>query len=873
MPAARCAVVLAALALVGATELAAETPIGRLGHDVEPVSQAIALDLDPRQADYTGSVDITLNVKVAVRSFRFDADALDLGKLTLTRLGKSSKPIRLQATARDGGQVEAVAKSELPTGRYNLHIDFKNNFDTRANALYRLKAGDSWYAFTQFEAVDARQAFPCWDEPSFKIPYRVTLTVPVGDAALTNTTEAAVSVHAGKRTIQFMTTRPLPSYLLAFATGPLEFVPVPGMSIPTRVVTTKGQTGLTGQAVAMTPPILAALERYIGSAYPYEKLDLIAVPEYWYGAMENPGAITFVDRALLLDPKTADDEARKRLAVDIAHELAHMWFGDLVTMAWWDDLWMNESFASWMEDKITAEVFPELNTPLDEVGATQRAMRLDSLLSTRAMRQPVLSMDSLLQSADALAYSKGSAVLRMVEDWVGPDAFRAGVISYLKAHANGIATAADVWKALSRASKKDVTAVLQPYLDQPGVPLVAVEPLPGGQVKLSQTRFLNAGAAAPQPELWQIPVALRYPAGSGTTTQRVLLTQAEQIVPLENGTAPAWIEPNAGEKGYYRWSVPSAEFTSLTAAASRVLDTRERVGLLGNASALLASGQLRGAEYVKLLEAFASDPDPDVVGGVLTGLATIRGTFFAEGRDDEFAPYVRRTLAPALARLGAEKRSGEPASVTSLRPRLLTALGDSGGDPDVLSAMEKLASAYVANPASVEPSIADVAVELSAIRGDAKLFDLYRGRFESATVPAERRRFLAGLGNFRDAALSDRALAYIFTGSLRPQEILSIPRTMAAVPAQRAKVFAWMTAHYDQIAARLPADFMVFLPRFADGCSASRVDAAQTFFSDPKHAPPGTSTELKRVAESVGDCVRLEEREGASVRQLTASSR
>ena len=762
-----------------------------------------------------------------------------------------------------------MAEQEIPKGRHILHIDFKNNFDTQANGLYRLQVQGAWYAFTQFEAIEAREAFPCWDEPAFKIAYRMTLTVPVEDAAISNTLEESVAVHEGKRTTVFKTTRPLPSYLLAVATGPFEFVTIPGTSVPARVVTTKGQSALAGEAVAMTPPILAAIERYFASKHPYDKLDLIAVPEYWYGAMENPGAITFVDRLLLHDPATVDDDAREGLAVTTAHELAHMWFGDLVTMAWWDDLWLNESFASWMEDKITAEVFPEFNVPVDEVKSAQRVMSLDSMLSTRAMRQPVVSMDSLLQSADALAYAKGSAVLHMVEAWIGPAAFRSGVQAYLKAHADGNATADDLWNALSKASKKNVRAVLVSFLDQPGVPLVTVELLPGGRAKLKQARFLNAGAAAPQAQLWRIPVALRYPNGSGSTIQRVLLAGAEQIVTLEGGTAPAWIHPNAEEAGYYRWSVPSAVFTGLAAEATGMLDTRERVGFLGNASALLSAGQLHGDDYVKVLESFASDPDPEVIGGVVKGLATIRETFFAEGRDAAFAPFVRVTLAPALERFGAVKRDGEPETVTALRPELLEMLGDAGRDETVLAAMERLAAAAVADAASVDPSLADVAVQLSAIRGDAALFDLYRTRFEAAKVPAERRRFLSALGNFRDPELAARALDYVFAGPLRPQEITVIPRTMGAVPSEQARTFSWMTAHYDQIAARIPADFMVFLPYFADGCSSSRIDAARVFFADPKHAPPGTSKELARVAESVADCIGLDAREGESVRRYT----
>jgi alanyl aminopeptidase len=866
----------AAAAIIAAVSsgvsLAGDARVERLSRDVVPVSQAIALDLDPRQSDYTGSVDIVLDVKKPVRQFRFHAESMELLDLTLTLPGGGS-PRRLKVTPQLDGQVEATAGGEIAAGRYALHIGFRNDFDSEAKGLYRLSVAGTWYAFTQFEAIDAREAFPCWDEPSFKIPYTLTLTVPAGDAAIANTPEESAVEKDGKQTVVFKTTRPLPSYLLAVATGPLEFVPIPGTSIPARIVTTKGQSGLAGTAVAMTPPILQSLERYFGSKHPYEKLDLIAVPEYWYGAMENPGAITYVDRALLFDPGSVDDAARQRFVEITAHEIAHMWFGDLVTMAWWDDLWLNESFATWMEDKITAGLHPEYDVPVGRVKSAQRVMGIDSLLTTRAMRQPVRSMDSLLQSADALAYSKGSAILHMVEGWIGPDAFRYGVLAYVKAHADANATADDLWNALSKASKKDVAGVLSSFLDQPGVPLVTVEPLPGGRAKLKQSRFVNAGAVAPRAQLWQIPVTLRYPNGSATKTQSLLLTKAEQIVTLQTTTTPAWIHPNADERGYYRWSVPPEAFARLAGDAGRMLETRERVGLLGNASALLGAGQLRGEDYVKVLEAFADDPDPEVVGNVIAGLKKIRETFFAEGRDAAFAPFVRRTLAPALARVGFAKHDGERQRVTVLRPELLETLGDAGRDEAVLAELERLASAYLADPASVDPSLADTAVRASAIRGDAAMFETYRARFEAAKVPAERRRFLSALGNFRKPELADRARGYVFAGPLRPQEVLSIPRVQGEVPSEAQRTFAWMTGHYDDLAARIPADFMVFMPRFAGGCSSERVATAKTFFADPKHAPPGTSTELSRVAEAVGDCVGLDAREGEAVRRYITADR
>jgi alanyl aminopeptidase len=691
--------------------------------------------------------------------------------------------------------------------------------------------------------------------------------------ALANTPEERVVEAGDRKTIVFKASRPLPSYLLAVAVGPFEATPVPGTSIPTRVIGVAGTSALASSAVKETPPILAALEKYFGSRYPYEKLDLIAVPEYWYGAMENPGLITFVDRSLLLDAATANSNVRKRLDVYLAHEIAHMWFGDLVTMAWWDDLWLNESFATWMEQKILIENLPEFNESIEQVRSAQGVMGLDTLLTTRAMRQPINSVDSLLQSADALAYSKGAAVLNMVERWLGPEAFRAGVLDYIKAHADGNATADDLWTALGKAGKQDVKGTLSSFLDQPGVPLVSAELLPGGKVKLTQSRFLAAGTKAPKAQTWRIPVALRYPDGQGTRVQRAMLMGPETIVTLETKKTPAWIHPNAEAAGYYRWSLPAPVLDKLVAAAASSLDVRERVGLLGEIDALLAAGRLSGATALRTLETFASDPDPEVVAGVVKSLGALREAFFAERDETGFAPYVRRTLNPALARIGPVPVKGEPPAVTRLRPDLYEMLADEGRDETARAFLEGQGRRYLADRSSVDPSLINVAVQALGLRGDAALFETIKKRFETSTIPEDRRLFLSTLGNFRDPALVDSALGYALSGPMRPQELFTIPQTAGRVPSSRPKTWDWVKAHYDTIAERIPADYMVFMPYFAGGCSTERLEAAKTFFADPKHAPPGTSRELAQVVEAASDCIALDRREGNAVRQYTAAPR
>jgi alanyl aminopeptidase len=857
----RAALLLAVLAAPAAADTppAAPAPAHRLGTDVVPVFEAVRLTVDARKPDYTGAVRIELDVRKPVSAFSLHARDIEISSVSLTGPGGA---VEVRHGAGDRGRLDLATASQLRPGPHVLEIEFSNEYDTQATGLYKAVAGGDAYLFTQFEADDARQAFPCWDEPAFKIPYQLTVVVPEADEAVSNTPPASDTVKDGQRTVVFGRTKPLPSYLLALATGPLEFTPIPGMSVPGRVVTVKGASGLTGEAVRTTPPVLAALEKYFGRPYPYEKLDLIAVPEFWPGAMENAGAVTFRDTVLLLDSRGASAFQRRLLVEINAHELAHMWFGDLVTMEWWDDLWLNESFASWMGDKAAEEAFPEFGTQVAAMEGTQFAMRTDARLSTRAIRQPVSTLDNLLQSADELAYEKGQAVLSMVETWIGPEAFRRGVLDYLAAHEWRNAVAADLWNALSKAAGKDVVGVMATFLDQPGVPLVTVDAVEGGRVRLSQRRFANQGVSPPA-TTWRIPVALKYETGGAVRTRVVLLAGPSDTVTLEGPVA--WVHPNADERGYYRWSVPTTTRRAIAEGGERVMTVRERVGFVGNASALLDAGSLRGDEYLELLRPFARDPDPKVVGAVVDALQKVKRAFVTPELETTFAGYVRDLLAPSLERIGMERRPGEAEAVSLLRPELLLWLGSDGRDPAVLAHAAKVTAAYLADPAQGDPSVVGVALKLRALSGDRALFDEYRRRLEAATVPADRDRFLAALGYFRSPELVDEALRFAAAGPLRPQEMFEIPQGVGTTVVHEERPYRFMTENYEAIKAKVPPMFMAFMPRFAGGCSEERARSASAFFAEAGHAAPGTDKEMAKVTEAVRDCAALRSREGGAV--------
>ncbi|MGH7682007.1 MAG: M1 family metallopeptidase, partial [Candidatus Eiseniibacteriota bacterium] len=765
----------------------AEASLGRLPTDVQPTFEAIHLNLDPSKMDYTGSARIELTVSKPTTTIQFHAQEMKLPKVILK--GKSGDRA-LQITEGEQGLVTAVSAAEIKPGAYTLEISFTNEFDQRATSLYRLETGGASYCFTQFEACDARLAFPCWDEPSFKFPYQITLTVPKVDETVTNTPIERQSVTGDKKTVVFRKTKPLPSYLLCIAIGPFDFVPVPGTSIPTRIVVPKGKAALAGEAKAVTAPTLAALEKYFGQPYPYEKLDIIAVPEFTPGAMENPGAITYGDRFLLFDAGTMSVAQRRTLAQWSAHEMAHIWFGDMVTMKWWDDLWLNESFAEWMGNKIAGEVHPELQIDVTSLFELQTAMYLDTQLAARTMRQPVESYTNILAAADALTYKKGQATLAMFEQWMGPEIFRKGVLAYLKEHQWGNATADDLWAALSKSSGKDIHASMATFLDQPGIPLVQFESLGGGQVRLSQRRALNYGATAPTPQLWEIPVTFKYSDGSAVKTYSTLLTEATTTIALPGITdRPAWIHPNASARGYYRWSVDPGPLQAVAAAGPEALSSLERMDLLFDVGHLLDAGAIHGDDYCKLLLAYANDPRPEVTRAVAAGLNTVKGSFVTPGLETTFANYVRRVLGPAAKRYGFERAAKEEEAVSMVRPQVLGWLADEGQDPEALSYGQGLGKKFLADRNSIDPSLVNQAVMLPAIRGDEALFNEYKHRFETTTFPTDRDIYMSGMGNFRDPKIRAEALAYVLEGPLKPHELFAIPRTVSSTIGQEEVVF------------------------------------------------------------------------------------
>ena len=837
----------------------------RLARDVRPTQQSVRLRIDPNAATYSGDTTIRVRIDAATPSFRLHAEAMDIDALSLRQGGREL------AVTHEMGDEELLtvrAAAPLAPGEYELLIQFRNDFNLKAESLYRVNFEDHYYLFTQFEDEEARGAFPCWDEPFFKIPWEFTLSAPQEQVVVFNLPSASESSEAGWRTLRYEPTPPMPSYLVAMAVGPFELVPVSGMSVPGNIVCPKGKAHLAGEAASMAGPLLTALESYFGRPYPYPKLDFIAVPEFWPGAMENVGAITYRDTILLLDPTRMTATERSNLAYVHAHEMAHQWFGNLVTMEWWDDLWLNESFATWIGEKITEQVFPEFGRAVRQVEDSADAMNSDAQSVARAMRRPILAADVKMSDA-ALTYDKGSAVLGMFESFIGEETFREGILHYIESNAWGNATADRLWTAIGDKAGVDVASAMATFLDQPGVPRIDVNLLGDGRVELRQSRFSNHGTTVP-PAQWQIPIVLRYGDATASSTHKVLLREASQIVELPGGKAPEWVHPNADERGYYRWSVDPKLLQELSAEASTRLNPRERVGLVGQLSAMLQSGDLDGGSYLEAMGRLASDTSPEVLDTLLDTLGQVRMALIDASQRPAFAAYVRELLQPAVERFGMTAREGEAEAISIVRPKVLNWLGIEARQSDVVAFAKAGSERFLDDPTSLDPSIASVCLRIAAYDADWKFYNTLKQRYEAAELPADRTRYLSAMGHFQKLAVTKSALEYAIGGKVRPQEIFSLVGGIGALHGDTGILWEWMSGNYDRMRQQLPEMFLAYLPYFAMGCSAERIDAAERFFAEEAHRVVGVDEQMAKVKESSLQCVGLRAREGDSVTRFLA---
>jgi alanyl aminopeptidase len=850
---------------------------GRLPPGVRPTRYRLDLTIDPTKKSFAGRAELGVAIERPTRAIVLHGPGLTIRSATLRAGGATihGDP-RPRAAAGIKGQLDELVvqlDETAPAGEAELDFEYEAPFSDQLRGAYRVDEGGASYVFTQFEAIDARRAFPCFDEPGFKTPFEIAITAPKGSLAFANTKLVAQKETSGGLVrFEFEKTPPLPTYLVAFAVGPFDVLEGPKDPVPIRLITTKGKTGLGKIALEMAPAYVGLLGKYFDRPYPYSKLDLLAVPNFAFGAMENAGLITFREELLLVDPEHASVSARRGVAIALAHELSHQWFGDLVTMSWWDDIWLNESFASWLSSKIVDEYKPEMEARLDALGGKPFAMGLDSLPTARKIRNPVRNMSDVAETGAAgILYVKGEAVLGMIETWLGEEAFRDGMRRYVKKHEWGSVTSADLYAALTEVGHgQDVARTMDSFTDQAGVPLVSARLDCSGKgpalLELRQEEYRTLDRKAPSDKLWKIPVCAVYEAGGALAKGCTLLDGREGRLELgpagsPRTTCPAFFYPNAGENGYYRVHLDRADLERLTGKALAKLPARERLGLVVNAWADVAAGHLPASSYLQFLQSFKSEKSRLVWQQVIDSLYQADVMVISDRARPAFAKLVRNLLGPAAQRLGWTPAKGEPEEQAILRSMTLYTLGRLGEDAATVAQAKRVASTWLGDPKKINPDLARPALGLSARHGDAALFDRLVALVRGGGDPQVRSLALSGLAQFQDRALVERALGLMLDGTLREGDapLVLVPLLRDRTTASIAN--AWVEQHFDELTKVLPSHMLGTLARAAGPlCSAERVRSIETFLK-PRLEKIGAGNTFQSALEDGLRCAALADKE------------
>jgi aminopeptidase N len=847
-----------------ATSLAVPAAAQRLPDGVVPSHYDLAFDVDLKNARFSGAevidVDITRPTKaVVLNAAEIAFRDVEIHSGTQTQKAKVTlDDVRQMATL-------TVAR-ELPRGPAQIHITYDALLNDKLRGFYLSTENDRRVAVTQFESTDARRAFPGFDEPAFKATFDIALTIDAGDMAISNGKVVADAMKGSRHTVTFATTPKMSTYLVAMAVGKFGCVEGAADSTPIRVCGLDGKQEMGRTALEFAQQTLKFYNTYFETKYPFGKLDMLAVPDFAAGAMENTAFIIYRERDLLVDSKDASLGVRKRIAHVVAHEMAHQWFGDLVTMKWWDDIWLNEGFANWMESRPLASIRPDWDIAVDESLDNQAALNLDALKTTHAVHAAVETPAQIDEAFDSITYDKGAAVLRMVENYIGADTFRQGVNAYLKAHAYGNATSDDFWTAMAAASGKPVDRILPSFINQPGAPLLEVSMScinNRGTLDFTQRRFFQDPALAPPrpAERWQIPVCVKAASGSGGCD---LIADNKQTLSLGN-SCPSWAFVNAGAQGYYRTAYSPEMLRGLAPRIQEALSPSERVSLAGDEWAMVRANRHSAAEYLGLLSGFANEHTNGVLEGVSGRLEMIHSYLTTPDTQPRFERFVSALFSPLFQEIGFSSTQVDSDERRALRATLIQTLGVMGNDPSVVSKARDALDRTLRGGGPLDPTLARSIVAVSATHGDAALFDALLAASERSTSGDEKYRYLYALTEFRDPALIDRGLAYSLSGKLRSQDTATFYRQLLANDYARERTWAFIKAHWAELEPKVTifGGDTTITSALGNFCDASSRDDVAAFFK--QHPLPAASRTLAQTIERINNCIALRTSQTQSV--------
>ena len=827
----------------------------RLPETARPENYKLKFTPDLDAAKFEGDETITVRVLKQTSEITLNAADIDFHEVTITANGATQKA-NVTPEKEKEMVVLSVAKP-LAAGPATIHISYSGILNSEMRGLYIGKDDQGRkYASTQFEATDARRAFPSFDEPDYKATFDITAVADKGLTAISN--QKIISDETGpgdKHTVKFATTAKMSSYLAALVVGNFEYLEGEADGIPIRVYATTGKKEMGKFALESAEHILSYYDKYFGIKYPYGKLDLVGIPDFSAGAMENTGCITFREVILLIDEKQGSVDLKKTIASVIAHEMAHQWFGDLVTMKWWDDVWLNEGFATWMSSKPVQAWKPEWNFNLDDVSATGGTLNYDALENTRPIHQAADTPAQIQELFDGIAYGKAAAVLRMLESYLGEQTFRAGVNAYIKQHQYANATAEDFWGAQAATSKKPVDQIMPTWVKQAGEPIIDVKAQCSGNstsVTLTQQRFYfdRAKFESPSDQIWQIPLCLK----SSTGTQKCeLLTSKEKTVTIPR--CSDWLLGNEGA-GYYHVAYQPEIVRALAKDAETKLSPAARIALQNDIWASVRVGREPVGDFLAFAQGLATDRNRPVLEDMLTRLNYVGQYLVNDSDRDSYRAWLRQLLEPVMNDVGWEPKPSDTDEQKTMRARVLQALGHDARDPKALAEARMIADKDLSNPSSVDYELAGGAFPLAALNGDAEFYDKVMAAMKSTKSPEEYYGYFFTLAQFSNPQLLQRTLDFSISPDVRSQDALQLVTGVLTNPAGQQLAWDFIRQHWSELEkAGGPFASAQVVGATSSFCDSAMRDQVTEFFN--AHKVAAAERTYRQALERINNCVNL----------------
>lgn len=832
----------------------------RLARDVRPAHYALAMeiDIDAKRFAGEGTIDVVTDREMA-------SIALNSLGLTIERASIDGVEAAVTMNAADEQMTLSVGKP-MSAGAHRIALVWSAPLsETELRGLYLSKSKRRAYAVTQFEGTYARMMFPSFDEPAFKATFDLSVVVADGDTAISN--GAIVKdekLRAGRHRITFATSPKMSSYLLALAVGDFACTSGTEAGVLMRVCSVPEKVEETRFPLEATRASMRFYQQWFSVPYPFGKLDLVAIPDYEWGGMENTASIFFRESALLVG-KNPSGTTRQGLAGLVAHEIAHQWFGDLVTAAWWDDIWLNEGFATWMATKPVAAWHPEWPTSNEEARSTQSAIGVDSLGATRAIHATASTPGEIKEMFDGIAYEKGAALLRMLEEYVGAETFRAGVNAYLTSHQFGNATSADFAAALARASGKPIDAILRTFVTQPGVPVVTFARAcrdGHGSITMTQERFmLNAATNATNAPRWTIPVCMKLGDGARSTTRCELLDAPSAMFDMP--TCPTWIDGNAGALGYYRSAYTAADSVAIAKHVRTALTPPERVGLIEDSWAAIRAGRADVGPFLEIAAGLSGERERGVITSLSGTLFFLRDRVLDESDAPKFDRWLRQNFAPAARAIGWMPSAKDTDAQRELRAALLRVMG-AAGDADALSAARALVDRAL-HGKEADTALLDAAFDVVPRRGDKALYERIAARLPKAANVQEHYRLLYALTAFPQRELAARTLDLVKSDVVRVNDYASFFSHLLGNAATRDVAWSYLKEHWDDLRTKVISfGGRGAIPALGGSCSAPfRADVAAFFAT---HPAPGAERAVAQSLEQIDACLTMRARHGEALK-------